>query len=268
MNLLLDTLTQDLELICAWLKHNRLIVNWSKTNAMLFNFKSKFSLNQSNIDLSFDSNPIPFVESVKLLGVILDNKLKFDQHNVHICKQINSKTYLLSRSNFLFPLAFRSTLFKIFIQTKFDYCSTLFIHLSSYIDNTRLETCFNNSIKKILNIKIRNLDHSKQIALLKPFNILPIKLRRFEHFSSYLKTLVTQKKATLLLSYFEISQFRSCYKIPHNLSNFSKYSFTTISSKILNLFLHKQLHTFKTQFSLYFKNNIQNLYLKSKEFWT
>ena len=50
---------------------------------------SKFSLNQSNIDLSFDSNPIRFVESVKLLGVILDNKLKFDQHNVHICKQIN-----------------------------------------------------------------------------------------------------------------------------------------------------------------------------------
>ena len=58
MNLLLDTLSQDLEFICAWFKHNRLAVNWSKTNAILFNFKSQFSLNQSNIDISFDSNPI------------------------------------------------------------------------------------------------------------------------------------------------------------------------------------------------------------------
>ena len=80
INLLLDTLTDDLELIFAWLKYNRLIIYWSKTNAILFNFKSKSSFNRLSFDLSFDSNPIVFVDSVKLLGVIIDNKLKFDHH--------------------------------------------------------------------------------------------------------------------------------------------------------------------------------------------
>ena len=76
--MLLDTLTGDLELICEWFKHNRLIIyiNWSKTNTMLFNFKSKPSFNHFSVNLSFDSIPIPYVDSVKLLIVIIDNKLK------------------------------------------------------------------------------------------------------------------------------------------------------------------------------------------------
>ena len=36
-------------------------------------------------------------------------------------------------------------------------------------------------------------------------------VKRFEHFSTYLKTMLTKKKATLLSSYFEKSRFRSRY---------------------------------------------------------
>ena len=116
------------------------------------------------------------------LGVIIHKIFKFDHHIFPTCKQINSKKYLPSRSNYLFPLIFRSPLFKILIQTKFDKCLTLLIHLSAYIDKARLETCVKNSIKKIFAIKTRYLDHSYQTALLKPLNILRKKLRCFLKF--------------------------------------------------------------------------------------
>ena len=38
-------------------------------------------------------------------------------------------------------------------------------------------------------INIRNLDHSNQTILLKPYYILPLKFIRFEHFSNFLKTI-------------------------------------------------------------------------------
>ena len=120
---LIQKLTDDLIVICNWLKNNRLIVNLAKTNAILFNYSSHNQTKPNSINSSLGGNKIPFVESTKLLGVVIDNKLKFDLHTIAICKQINSKTHILARSAYLFPIEFEITLFKMFIQSRLDYCS-------------------------------------------------------------------------------------------------------------------------------------------------
>ena len=71
-----------------WIKFNRLIMNWSKTNAILLNHKSRNKLS----NFKFGDQVINIVSDVKLLGVHFDNKLDFNIHCSNICKKVNSKT--------------------------------------------------------------------------------------------------------------------------------------------------------------------------------
>ena len=165
MGAILQQLSKDLEHVNIWLKHNNLVLNLKKTTAMYFPHSSHQKKLYKSLDLKFDDVNIEFVENTKLLGVTIDHMLKFDLHSSNLCKQINAKTFLLSKSIFLFTEKFRSTLFKLFIQSHFDYCSSLFLHLSN-LDSNKLERCFAKSIRRLLDINLDNLDLDEQFKLL------------------------------------------------------------------------------------------------------
>ena len=154
ISICLKTLASDLAVIENWLKNNRLILNLKKTNAMLFSNGCRSNLIDDNIKLESNGINIPFVTSFKLLGVIVDNKLKFDLHTISICRKVCFKIHTLKKCAYLFDLTFRIILFKLFIQSSFDYCSTLFFHFSNKSDSDRLEKSFSKAINKFLNIKL------------------------------------------------------------------------------------------------------------------
>ncbi len=87
----------------------------------------------------FDDILIPIVSSTKLLGVIIDNKLKFDLNSKDVTRRVAYKVRVLLKSAFLFDIEFKTILFKLFILSTFDYCSSLFVHFSSQVDQLRLE---------------------------------------------------------------------------------------------------------------------------------
>ena len=47
--------------------------------------------------------------------------------------KIDWKISVLKKSSYLFNLNFRITLFKLFIISKYDYCSTLFFHFNDIV---------------------------------------------------------------------------------------------------------------------------------------
>ena len=96
MNFVLSLIEKDLFVINE--SHNNLISNWKK---------NRDKTDTSYLKLSFNGNPIPFVDEAKILGVIIDTRLSFDQHVTSLCKAINSKSFMLLRSKYLFPLKFR-----------------------------------------------------------------------------------------------------------------------------------------------------------------
>ena len=61
--------------------------------------------------------------SIKLLGVSIDNKLKFDEHVLNIIKKANSKLSTLSRLTKFMTLQKKRTLYKAFVESQFKYCS-------------------------------------------------------------------------------------------------------------------------------------------------
>jgi hypothetical protein len=99
-------------------------------------YQRKIDLLNTNIDaiediiIKCENEKIPFVKKFTLLGVILDEYLTFDLHTISICSKVNWKISVLRKSSYLFDLKFRVTLFKLFIMSKYDYCSSLFIYFS------------------------------------------------------------------------------------------------------------------------------------------
>ncbi len=65
-----------------------------------------------HIQLIFDDILIPIVSSTKLLGVILDNKLKFDLNSKDFTRRVAYKVRVLLKSAFLFDIEFKTILFK------------------------------------------------------------------------------------------------------------------------------------------------------------
>ena len=137
-------LSDDLNKKCSWSKHdhNRLVVNWSKTNAMLFPDISHV-LFTVNIELRIKDNQIKFVFKFKLLVITLFRELHLDNHVSNVCKKVNQRCPIISGDAYLFPPKFKETLFKSLVISHFAYCSThfTFIKQSSF---KKLEKFFNN----------------------------------------------------------------------------------------------------------------------------
>ena len=57
--------------------------------------------------------------SVKLLGVSIDNELKFDKHVLNIIKKANSKLSALSRLTKFMTFQKKRTLYKAFVESQF-----------------------------------------------------------------------------------------------------------------------------------------------------
>ena len=101
----------------------------NSSSHLYINFKKNIGL------LTFNGEKVIFVEHVNMLGVTIDNQLKFDNHSKEICKNVNSKTTLLKKSNCLLPKKLKRTLCKLFIHKY--YCSSLFAKQSSQLNQHR-----------------------------------------------------------------------------------------------------------------------------------
>ena len=64
---------------------------------------------------------IPLVEEMELLGVTVDNKLKFEGQIKRICRKVSQQIAVLKRMKKLLPLKLRENLYRAFIAPHFNY---------------------------------------------------------------------------------------------------------------------------------------------------
>ena len=67
----------------AWIRANRLVVNGSKSSAMLISTPHVLKHNENLIQVKVDDVVLPYNTSSKILGVV-DSNLKWDQHIYHM----------------------------------------------------------------------------------------------------------------------------------------------------------------------------------------
>lgn len=131
----------DLMEIYKWLNFNKLSLNVNKTKWMLVNRSKKEQIN--SIDVSIGDYKIDRVNSIKYLGIILDEKLNFDEQVNELVKNVACKVNFLKRISNKCTYDIRKLIFNSIISPHFEYCSTIYMK------------CNNEQIKQIQKIHSR-----------------------------------------------------------------------------------------------------------------
>ena len=82
-------LENDLSILLEWFTCNGMVVNPKKFQLMFLGLKRKRGLR-----LNIQGSKILAKEHVKLLGIEIDNKLKFDKHVQTLCQKVNKRLVL------------------------------------------------------------------------------------------------------------------------------------------------------------------------------
>ena len=81
-----------------------------------------------DFDIKCEEKLIPVSSEIQLLGVTLDNKLKFDSHIASICPRVRGQVNALNRLKNVLPCKTKEALYRAFILPHFDYCSQIWHH--------------------------------------------------------------------------------------------------------------------------------------------
>ena len=100
---LIKETNQELTRISTWLATNKLVLNISKTNYMMFTSKGKsYNKNISN-SIRIDGNKIQQVNKTKFLGIIIEEHLNWATHINHLCNIIARNVGILQKLRYFIP---------------------------------------------------------------------------------------------------------------------------------------------------------------------
>ena len=81
-----------------WCRNIGMILNSAKTKVMLVTTNQKRQrLNNDNLDLNFNNEPLTMITNEKILGVYVDNNLTWSEHIKRLTRKIASSIWLLSK---------------------------------------------------------------------------------------------------------------------------------------------------------------------------
>ena len=126
----------DLRSLTDWFKANKLSLNTSKTNYMLF-CPGKIDQNEHSIKIGVDV--IQRTNSCKFLGIMIDDKLTWSEHISYTKSKLCRSLYAISRSKNFVPVKHLKTLYDSLIHPYVSYGIVLWgSTYSSYLQKIRI----------------------------------------------------------------------------------------------------------------------------------
>ena len=122
---LIKTLESESETAIKWFEDNEMMVNPDKFQAIIINKHGR--LEHANYTLKFNNYEITSKNSVTLLGIDIDDELKFSNHIHTLTRNAAGQlNYIISKKSFLNQEAKR-VLIESFIMANFNYCPLVWI---------------------------------------------------------------------------------------------------------------------------------------------
>ena len=161
------SLNQDLNILVTWFSQNYLIVNSIKTQGILLG-----------------SHKVELANSLKILGVTLDNKLTYCEYISNMLKKVYAKIGVLRRLKRLMPHNVSLSLYKAYLLPHVEYCSPLLTGINKTL-NSKLESANKYALKTLLNLG-NNLDYDTILSL------SDMQSPEYRHYYSSLQTRYTK----------------------------------------------------------------------------
>jgi len=149
-------INSDLTLINCWASQNCLLLNSSKSQAIIFGNKINYlDIPPIYIDLKI----IPYSHSVRNLGLIMSSDLTWDNHINSICQKMFNTLRLMRSKCLGTPRATRLLLVKSLVLSHLFYCDIIFSKLKGSL-MAKVTKIFNNCLRYIYDLRL--YDHLSQ----------------------------------------------------------------------------------------------------------
>lgn len=130
------------------------------------------SLNYERVIIKVDNLVLQKLNSVKYLGILLDENLNVKLYADHLTKKIAQKIQFVSRISNKIDMKTRYLLFRSIVLPHLDFCTSLLFNLKSYII-TRLQIVLNRGMRMVLKCGRRTPIRS----MLEALNLMTVRQR-------------------------------------------------------------------------------------------
>ena len=143
---LIKILEAEGELSVGWFRENEMVVNSEKFQAIILNRKEA----QAAHKLIIDNKEIKTTNSIKLLGINIDDQLRFNEHISILCSKAAMQLNALSRLQKYMGKSEKEAIINSFILSNFNYCPLVW-HFSSCESIRKIEKIQKRCLRIILN---------------------------------------------------------------------------------------------------------------------
>jgi len=255
INELRINLERDATKAVKWFKENQMQANPEKFQTMLV------SRIESDFSVKICGAEVKSQESVEILGVVLDNKLKYDKMINEVCRRAGGQINILYRLRNKLDYDSRLQLYDSFFTSNMSYCQVVWTHCS-VAARRKLEKLNERALKFVNNDF--DMSYEQQIVKAKRSSLLVtrIKAMGMEMFKvnnrlspTYINELFTQEICTYSL------RAKNTYYLP-KFSTFGHgyHSFSYLGVKMWNAFTNEMrmctdMKEFKVMLSDWVCNN-------------
>ena len=141
-------LNEDLQKVQEWVLANKLCLNVSKTQMMLFSRKRR-EPELVDVHVTAGEHQLKRVKCVKSLGVHLDDELKWRDHVKDVSKKCCAGLSRLNRLKKVLPTTLKKKLYNSLVLPHLDYCCLVWQECSKELTN-KLERIQNYGMRIIL----------------------------------------------------------------------------------------------------------------------
>ena len=146
-------LQRGLDVYICWGKDHNLLLNATKTKAMILCSKAKHDILDSPAPFNAGNSKIAFVDNFCYLGCIIDNELTMIPQFKAVYRRVEQKVFMLCKLRYLVDKKSATLVYKQAILPYIDYTS--FILLSCNVGRRReIQTLQNNALRLCLRYKL------------------------------------------------------------------------------------------------------------------
>ena len=97
-----------------------MVINPIKTKSLTTATRRKHQMSPLPLDLVLNGAKIDQVSEHRLLGITIDNKLRWDSHANNLCKTISRRVFFLSKLRYIVDIDTRKLFFNAHIKPHID----------------------------------------------------------------------------------------------------------------------------------------------------
>ena len=196
---LINILENESNNAIEWFRGNDMIVNPEKFQAIIFNRRPK---DENTYLLNFANKVIKTSPEVVLLGIEIDNNLKFKKHIHQLVKNAAGQLNFLSRQNKFLNHDAKRTAIESFVLANFNYCPLVW-HFCSSESMKRLERIQERAFRLLLN------DHESDYEqLFTKINKPTLEIRRLKFLATEIFKTINNLNPPYMKEIFELNTRR------------------------------------------------------------